>query len=142
MRQAALGVIARSLTVLLLSIAAVSAQSISTAQINGTVKDEGGLVIPGVTITATQAETGLTRTAVTNATGTAVGKKALADLAPRLSVAWDIVGEPATRVRDIPIVRRWELTCSLSCLILPIGQRWESRTSRTTSCRERSTCSC
>ena len=51
MRQAALGVISQCSTILLLSIAAVSAQSISTAQINGTVKDDGGLVIPGVTIT-------------------------------------------------------------------------------------------
>ena len=41
----------------------------ATAQISGTAKDQSGAVLPGVEIRATQAETGITRTAVTNETG-------------------------------------------------------------------------
>jgi hypothetical protein len=40
-----------------------------TAQLNGKVTDESGGVLPGVTISATQTDTGATRTAVTDATG-------------------------------------------------------------------------
>jgi hypothetical protein len=40
-----------------------------TAQINGRVNDESGGVLPGVTVTATQTDTGLVRTAVTDETG-------------------------------------------------------------------------
>src|SRR5437762_4928677 len=59
----------RSLILLLLTSAAASAQAVSTAQINGTVKDSGGLALPGVSVTVTQTETGLTRTVVTGETG-------------------------------------------------------------------------
>jgi hypothetical protein len=41
----------------------------ATAQLNGRVADESGAVLPGVTVTATQTETGFTRTAVTDASG-------------------------------------------------------------------------
>ena len=41
----------------------------ATAQINGTVHDQSGAVLPGVEVTATQTETGITRTAVTYETG-------------------------------------------------------------------------
>lgn len=41
----------------------------STAQINGTVTDASGAVLPGVEVTATQTGTGLTRSVVTNETG-------------------------------------------------------------------------
>ena len=37
-----------------------------TAQISGTVRDQSGAVLPGVEITATQAETGVARATVTN----------------------------------------------------------------------------
>ena len=40
-----------------------------TAQLNGRVTDESGAVLPGVTVTATQTETGFTRTVVTDETG-------------------------------------------------------------------------
>src|SRR5713226_3975046 len=40
-----------------------------TAQISGTVRDQSGAVLPGVEITATQTETGITRNAVTDETG-------------------------------------------------------------------------
>ena len=44
----------------------------STAQISGTVADQTGAVLPGVEVTATQAETGFTRTVVSNETGSYV----------------------------------------------------------------------
>src|SRR5216110_3012256 len=59
----------RSLILLLLTSAAASAQAVSTAQINGTVKDSGGLALPCVSVTVTQTETGLTRSVVTSETG-------------------------------------------------------------------------
>src|SRR5438552_11825342 len=41
----------------------------STAQIAGTVKDQSGAILPGAEVTVTQTETGLTRNAITNETG-------------------------------------------------------------------------
>src|SRR3989449_10467301 len=41
----------------------------STAQISGTVKDASGAVLPGVEVTATQTETGIARSTVSNQTG-------------------------------------------------------------------------
>src|SRR5881409_4000547 len=58
-----------------LVIAALSCSSVwaqATAQISGTVKDQSGAVLPGVEITATQTGTGISRTAVTNETGSYV----------------------------------------------------------------------
>ena len=56
--------------VLLLSTALASAQA--TAELNGRVIDESGAVLPGVTVTATQMETGFSRAVVTNDNGTYV----------------------------------------------------------------------
>ncbi len=53
--------------ILCLPSTAVWAQS--TAQISGSVSDQSGAVLPGVEVTATQTGTGLTRTVVTNETG-------------------------------------------------------------------------
>src|SRR6266550_2484895 len=61
--------ILRSLMLLLLTGATASAQAVSTAQINGSVKDSGGLALPGVTVAVTQTETGLVRSVVTSETG-------------------------------------------------------------------------
>src|SRR2546421_4924143 len=44
----------------------------ATAQISGTVRDSSGAVLPGVEVTATQTETGISRTTVTNETGSYV----------------------------------------------------------------------
>ena len=44
----------------------------ATAQISGTVKDQSGAVLPGVEVTATQTETGISRMTVTNETGSYV----------------------------------------------------------------------
>ena len=41
----------------------------ATAQINGTVKDATGAVLPGVEITVTQTETGISRNTITDETG-------------------------------------------------------------------------
>ena len=57
----------RGALILLLTAGAAWAQA--TAQLSGTVRDEGGGVLPGVTVTVTQTDTGLVRTAVTNETG-------------------------------------------------------------------------
>ena len=51
----------------LLLAADVMAQGGSTAQISGTVRDESGGVLPGADVTATQTETGVTRSVVTDA---------------------------------------------------------------------------
>src|SRR6059036_656187 len=58
-----------------LLVAALSGSSLwgqATAQISGTVKDQSGAVLPGVEVTATQTETGIVRTTVTNETGSYV----------------------------------------------------------------------
>jgi hypothetical protein len=55
----------------LLSSAAASAQ-LSTAQLSGRVADESGAVLPGVTVTVVQTDTGQTRTVTTDASGTYV----------------------------------------------------------------------
>src|SRR3989442_3627588 len=44
----------------------------ATAQISGTVKDQSGAVLPGVEVMATQTDTGIARSAVTNETGSYV----------------------------------------------------------------------
>jgi Carboxypeptidase regulatory-like domain len=61
------GRILSSLLVAALTCATVFAQN--TAQINGVTKDQSGAVLPGVEITATQANTGAKRSAVTDETG-------------------------------------------------------------------------
>src|SRR5262245_50525572 len=56
--------------VLVLGYTDVWAQA--TAQISGTARDQSGAVLPGVEIRATQTDTGITRTTVTNETGSYV----------------------------------------------------------------------
>ena len=56
--------------ILLLTSAAASAQA--TAQLTGRVTDSSSAVLPGVTVTVTQTDTGFTRTVVTDDTGTYV----------------------------------------------------------------------
>src|SRR5438128_9545817 len=53
-----------------LSTADAAAQA--TAQVSGTVRDQSGAVLPGVEITATQTETAIKRTTVSNETGSFV----------------------------------------------------------------------
>ena len=58
-----------TLVVLLVGSAPLFAQVASTASIAGTVRDSGGGVLPGVTVTATQTETALTRSVVSDENG-------------------------------------------------------------------------
>src|SRR6267142_2796106 len=60
------------LSAVLLAADVVLAQGGSTAQISGAVKDESGGVLPGADVTATQTDTGVTRSVVTNADGSYV----------------------------------------------------------------------
>ena len=54
---------------LALPSAPLHAQAAATAQIGGIVKDEGGGVLPGVDVTVTQTETGVTRSTVSDSAG-------------------------------------------------------------------------
>jgi hypothetical protein len=58
-----------ALCALLITGTIARAQAGSTAQISGTVKDEGSGVLPGADVTATQSETGFRRSAVTDSNG-------------------------------------------------------------------------
>jgi hypothetical protein len=59
--------LATALAIFVLSCGSIWAQA--TAQISGTARDQSGAVLPGVEVTATQTETGVARSAVTNETG-------------------------------------------------------------------------
>ena len=59
-------------TALVVYMTGTTAWAQATAQLSGTVKDESGAVLPGVTVTATQTDTGFSRTAVTDEAGTYV----------------------------------------------------------------------
>src|SRR5918999_211343 len=65
----ALAVSASLAVVALFLTAAPAWAQISTAELNGRVTDSSGAVLPGVTVTATPASTGLKRTAVTDGEG-------------------------------------------------------------------------
>src|SRR5215510_6169814 len=54
---------------LLLTMCARAWAQLATAQMNGRVTDGSGAVLPGVTVTATQTDTGATRTVVTDDSG-------------------------------------------------------------------------
>ena len=57
------------LGLLLISVTCSAAFAQNTAQINGSVKDQSGAVLPGVEVHVTQADTGVTRSAVSDETG-------------------------------------------------------------------------
>jgi hypothetical protein len=57
------------ITLCISALACTSSWAQATAQMNGVVRDQTGALILGVEITATQTETGFTRTAVSNETG-------------------------------------------------------------------------
>ena len=54
---------------LLLLLVHTTAWAQATAQMTGTVRDESGAVLPGVTVTVTQTDTGFSRTVVTEGSG-------------------------------------------------------------------------
>ncbi len=55
-----------------LVLGATAAWAQATAQLNGKVADQSGAVLPGATVTATQTDTGLVRTTITDSSGTYV----------------------------------------------------------------------
>src|SRR5438093_445395 len=65
-----LGCISVVLFLVIFGCAGLWAQA--TAQISGTVRDQSGAVLPGVEITATQTDTGIARTTISNETGSFV----------------------------------------------------------------------
>jgi hypothetical protein len=70
MKQQSRGVVA--VLVFTLAVSLVVDQSVSaqaTAQLRGTIRDESGAVLPGVDVTATQTDTGLVRSVVSDGTG-------------------------------------------------------------------------
>jgi hypothetical protein len=67
MRHRLVGISLSALSIVLLAVTTAWAQS--TAQVNGTVKDQSGAGLPGVTVTVTHTDTGLVRTAVTDDAG-------------------------------------------------------------------------
>src|SRR5438105_9896613 len=56
-----------TLVICVLTCASLFGQA--TAQISGTVRDQSGAVLPGVEVTATQTDTGISRNTITNETG-------------------------------------------------------------------------
>src|SRR4051812_42194138 len=52
-----------------LLVCAVASAQLSTAELAGIVRDSSGAVLPGVTVTVTQTDTGFTRSAVTDEAG-------------------------------------------------------------------------
>src|SRR5215475_12255514 len=61
-----------AIVLLIFVLGCVSAWAQATAQISGTVRDASGAVLPGADITATQTETGIVRSTVSNETGSYV----------------------------------------------------------------------
>jgi Carboxypeptidase regulatory-like domain len=61
-----------SFAVLISALTCANAWGQATAQITGAVRDQSGAVLPGVELTATQIDTGISRTAITNETGSYV----------------------------------------------------------------------
>ena len=59
-------------TALILLLTSAAAWAQATAQMSGTVRDSSGGVLPGVTVTVTQTDTGFTRTSVTETSGSYV----------------------------------------------------------------------
>src|SRR5881296_2482658 len=70
MKTRVAGILAMALVIHASTSAPVFAQAAS--QISGTVKDQSGAVLPGVEITATQTDTGIARSTVSNETGSYV----------------------------------------------------------------------
>ena len=85
----------------LISIAMASPALAQNAQINGTVKDSSGAIIPGATITARNLDTGLSRTGVTDA----AGEFRLPSLPPgRYSVSAELSGFSTETRPDIVLI--------------------------------------
>ena len=58
-----------SVTVVWILLGAVALAQLPTATISGTVRDSSGAVVPGVSLTATSSETGMTRNTTSGSAG-------------------------------------------------------------------------
>src|SRR4029453_18190642 len=58
--------------IFVLAMASGNVWAQATAQISGSARDQSAAVLPGVEVTVTQTETGITRNAITNETGSYV----------------------------------------------------------------------
>jgi hypothetical protein len=107
------------LTVSLVIGAASAAGAQATSTFNGRILDQGDAVLPGVTVTATNQATGVTRTTVTNAEGVYY----LPGLEPGVyDVATDLAGfAPATR-RDVNLGVNSTLTLDLKLTLAGVTE--------------------
>ncbi|PYR80958.1 MAG: hypothetical protein DMF87_07120 [Acidobacteria bacterium] len=88
------------LPVLILASVAPAFAQAASASISGTITDAQGGVLPGVTLTVTNAESGVVRTSVTEADG----KYRVAGLSPgRYNMTADLPGFQTVAVRDITL---------------------------------------
>src|SRR5713226_1863460 len=65
-------IFATFVTIFAIVVCSDSVWAQATAQISGAVQDQSGAALPGAEITATQTETGISRTTITNETGSYV----------------------------------------------------------------------
>src|SRR5215468_10046501 len=90
-----------SVAVLVALVISAGTALAQNAQITGTLKDQSNAVLPGVTVTAKNEATGLTRTATTDANG----QYRLAALTPGVyDVTTDLSGFTAESRKDITLV--------------------------------------
>ena len=111
------------IAVLICALAAPSVWAQATAQISGAVRDQSGAVLPGVEITATQTETGISRNTLTNETGSYV----LPNLADRTLSAGSISSGIPHFVQT-GIVLQVNSSPAIN-IVLEVGQVTESRSS-------------
>ena len=107
------------LPAMMLASAAPAHAQVSSASIAGTITDSQGGVLPGVTLTVTNAESGTVRTSVTEADG----KYRVAGISPgRYNLTAELPGFQTVAVKDI--------TLQIGPGLLARLPTWRSRPSR------------
>ena len=99
------------LTVLILGLSATSAFAQATGQINGVVADNSGGVVPGVTVTAVEAGTGVSRETVTGANG----RYSFPSLRPTsYEIRAELTGFRTVRQTDVVLAANQNLTLNIT----------------------------
>ena len=99
------------LTVLVLGLCASSAFAQATGQISGVVSDNTGGVVPGVTVTAVEAGTGITRDTVTGANG----RYQFASMRPTsYEIRAELTGFRTVRQTDVVLQANQNLTLNIT----------------------------
>ena len=112
------------LTIMALFLSCVSSYGQETAVISGTAMDKSGAIVPGVTVTATNTATGLTRETVTGAEGTF----SFASLQPgTYSIAAQAPGFSSVLIKDVVLHVRDQLTLTLNMEVGGVSQSIEVR---------------